>query len=72
MMIQDSVRVPAGSRFGLSIAALLLVAPLASSRAQSNLSSQGFGFPTGQLSSRAYGAGGSLAEIDPLSPVKPE
>jgi hypothetical protein len=39
--------------------------------AQSNLSSQGFGFPTGQLSSRAYGAGGSLAEIDPLSPVNP-
>jgi hypothetical protein len=39
--------------------------------AQSNLSSQGFGFPTGQLSARAYGAGGSLAEIDPLSPVNP-
>jgi len=39
--------------------------------AQSNLSSQGYGFPTGQLSARAYGAGGSLAEMDPLTPVNP-
>jgi hypothetical protein len=39
--------------------------------AQSNLSSQGFGFPTGQLSTRAYGTGGALAEMDPLSPVNP-
>lgn len=39
--------------------------------AQSNLSTQGFGFPTGQLSARALGAGGSLGEMDPLSPVNP-
>jgi len=43
----------------------------ASMNAQANLSSQGYGFPTGQLSARAYGAGGSLAEMDPLSPVNP-
>jgi hypothetical protein len=35
------------------------------------LSSQGFGYPTGQLSARAYGAGGAIAEMDPLSPVNP-
>jgi len=52
------------------IAAGLLLVPLAV-RAQSNLSSQGFGFPTGQLSARAYGAGGALAEMDPLTPVNP-
>ena len=45
--------------------------PRRRSRAQSNLSTQGFGFPTGQLSARALGAGGSLGEMDPLSPVNP-
>jgi hypothetical protein len=35
------------------------------------LSSQGLGFPTGQLSARSEGAGGSIAEIDPLSLVNP-
>lgn len=39
--------------------------------AQAALSTQGFGFPTGQLSSRAWGTGGSIAEVDPLSPVNP-
>ena len=50
----------------LSIAGLPLAA-----RAQAGLSTQGFGFPTGQMSTRTLGAGGSLAEIDPLSPVNP-
>lgn len=49
----------------------LIALPAAVLGAQSNLSGQGFGFPTGQLSTRAYGAGGSLAEMDPLSPVNP-
>jgi hypothetical protein len=40
-------------------------------RAQSNLSSQGFGYPPGQFSARANGAGGSIAEMDPLSPLNP-
>ncbi|HEY9225313.1 MAG TPA: hypothetical protein VIP11_01615 [Gemmatimonadaceae bacterium] len=39
--------------------------------AQASLSGQGFGFPTGQFSSRAQGTGGSVAEMDPLSPVNP-
>lgn len=40
-------------------------------RAQANMSTQGFGYPTGQLSSRAAGSGGSIAEVDPLSPINP-
>jgi hypothetical protein len=52
------------------IAATLLLVPLAA-RAQSNLSTQGFGFPTGQFSTRAYGTGGAVAEMDPLTPVNP-
>jgi hypothetical protein len=39
--------------------------------AQASLSLQGFGFPAGQMSTRTLGAGGSLAEIDPLTPVNP-
>jgi hypothetical protein len=45
------------------------LAPRAS--AQASLSLQGFGFPAGQMSTRTLGAGGSLAEIDPLTPVNP-
>jgi len=51
-------------------AAIIACIPAIAS-AQSSLSSQGFGFPTGQLSSRAYGAGGALGEMDPLSPINP-
>lgn len=51
-------------------AAIIACVPAIAS-AQSNLSSQGFGFPTGQLSSRAYGTGGAIGEIDPLSPINP-
>jgi len=54
-----------------SCAAAAFVLMPAAVHAQSNLSSQGYGFPTGQLSARAYGAGGSLAEMDPLTPVNP-
>jgi len=39
--------------------------------AQSNLSSQGFGYPPGQFSSRALGTGAAIGEIDPLSPINP-
>jgi hypothetical protein len=39
--------------------------------AQANLSTQGFGYPTGQFSTRTWGTGGALAELDPLSPVNP-
>jgi hypothetical protein len=55
-----------------SVCSLALVAaPAAALGAQSNLSTQGFGFPTGQQSARSLGAGGSLSEMDPLSPVNP-
>lgn len=58
-----------------AIAAIVASATIAMrasvSGAQANLSAQGFGFPTGQFSSRAYGAGGATAETDPLSPINP-
>jgi hypothetical protein len=39
--------------------------------AQGALSIQGLGYPTGQMSARAEGAGGSLADFDALSLVSP-
>jgi hypothetical protein len=56
---------------GLPILALALALPCAATGAQSNLSVQGFGYPTGQMSSRAEGSGGAVGEIDPLSPLNP-
>ena len=50
--------------------ATLLVLPVAA-RAQGTLSTQGFGYPTGQLSTRTLGTGGMLAEVDPLSVTNP-
>ncbi|MBC7789281.1 MAG: hypothetical protein H7Z74_05010 [Anaerolineae bacterium] len=38
---------------------------------QGTLSTQGFGYPPGQLSARAQASGGAIAELDPLSPVNP-
>jgi hypothetical protein len=71
MMKQAFVRsARAVSARSLSTLAVLALS-VGSAEAQSNLSSQGFGFPTGQLSARAYGTGGALAETDPLSPVNP-
>jgi hypothetical protein len=59
----------------LSTAGLLAAAATllhgASLGAQANLSGQGLGFPTGQISTRAEGAGGATAELDPLSMVNP-
>ena len=51
-------------------AAALLVLP-AVAGAQGTLSTQGFGYPTGQMSTRTLGTGGALAEIDPLSVTNP-
>ncbi|MDQ2767972.1 MAG: hypothetical protein M3Y30_12550 [Gemmatimonadota bacterium] len=42
-----------------------------SAAAQGTLSTQGFGYPAGGLSTHAEGVGGSIAENDPLSPVNP-
>ncbi len=68
-------RVARPARWPLLLAALAAVASasLAPRRAaaQGALSVQGFGYPTGQLSTRALGTGGALAEFDPVSPVNP-
>ncbi|MDB4898580.1 MAG: hypothetical protein JWN53_388 [Gemmatimonadetes bacterium] len=53
-----------------TLAAVLLALPLAA-RAQGALSTQGFGYPGGQMSARTLGTGGALAEIDPLSATNP-
>ena len=51
---------------------LLLCAAFATSAAaQGTISSQGFGYPAGGLSTRAEALGGSDAEGDPLSPLNP-
>lgn len=39
--------------------------------AQGALSTQGLGFPPGQMSTRAEGSGGSTADFDPLTPINP-
>jgi len=46
-------------------------APLAPLAAQGALSLQGFGYPTGQLSTRAAGTAGALGETDAGSPLNP-
>jgi hypothetical protein len=56
------------SAWRLVAAALVLPAALG---AQGNISTLGFGYPAGQLSTRALGAGGALGEIDPLSVSNP-
>jgi hypothetical protein len=58
---------------GARVAVLSMVVALGASRAeaQGNLSSQGFGYAPGQLSTRAWGTGGAIAELDPLSPLNP-
>jgi len=58
------------STAGLLVAAATLL-PGASLGAQASLSGQGLGYPTGQISTRAEGAGGATAEIDALSMVNP-
>jgi len=40
-------------------------------RAQANLSTQGFGYPTGQLSTAAMAVGGGTGEFDPASALNP-
>jgi hypothetical protein len=55
----------------LSLLAAALVAMPALAHAQGALSTQGFGYPWGYLSTRTLGTGGALAEIDPLSVTNP-
>ncbi|HEY2064567.1 MAG TPA: hypothetical protein VGG84_01335 [Gemmatimonadaceae bacterium] len=58
-------------RLSFTLALLPLAALPLAARAQGTLSTQGFGYPTGQISTRSLGAGGALAEIDPLSVTNP-
>ena len=50
---------------------IAILLPASSLAAQGTLSTQGFGFPTGQFSTRALGTGGGLAEFDPDTPINP-
>jgi hypothetical protein len=55
-----------------TLGTLVLCATVAASAsAQGNLSSQGFGYPAGGLSTHAEALGGSIAENDALSPFNP-
>src|SRR5690348_12672731 len=66
------LRVRSNGFWLVAVGALIGTTGLASrASAQASLSLQGFGFPAGQMSTRTLGAGGSLAEIDPLTPVNP-
>src|SRR4051812_28489277 len=40
-------------------------------RAQGTLSTQGFGYPTGEMSTRALGAGGATSDFDAFSSTNP-
>jgi hypothetical protein len=51
--------------------ALLFVGFALPLAAQGTLSTQGLGFPPGQLSTRANTMGGAIGEADPLSPLNP-
>jgi hypothetical protein len=53
---------------GMCIALLTAASPAG---AQGALSTQGFGYPPGEFSTRALGTGGGLAQFDPQSSVNP-
>jgi hypothetical protein len=62
---------PAMSKILLPVLLAAVTGTASSLGAQANLSGQGLGYPTGQLSTRAEGAGGAIAELDPMSLVNP-
>ena len=53
------------------VAAMALVLIGSRGNAQGALSTQGLGYPTGQMSARAEGTGGAVADFDALSLVSP-
>lgn len=55
----------------LALAAGVAVAIPAAADAQGTLSTQGFGYPPGQMSTRALATGGGIAEFDADSPLNP-
>jgi len=58
-------------RCALGIAFLLGVSLAKPAVAQGSLSGLGFGYPTGQLSTRAMVIGGSTGDLDPVTPRNP-
>jgi hypothetical protein len=54
-----------------SFVCLALLSLPALVRAQGTLSTQGFGYPTGEMSTRAIGAGGATADFDAFSSTNP-
>jgi hypothetical protein len=59
-----------GATLGVALGAALALSG-ARLAAQGSLSGQGYGYPTGELSSRAIATGGSIGEFDPASPLNP-
>lgn len=55
----------------ISLAAVAVVVPMTGAHAQGTLSTQGFGYPPGQFSTRALATGGGIAEFDADSPLNP-
>lgn len=53
------------------LALALMVTSAATGSAQGTLSTQGLGFPPGQLSTHAKSMGGATGETDPVSPLNP-
>ena len=58
-------------RSSLGGAALLIAVAATGLHAQSNVSTQGFGYPPGQLSTASLGSAGALSEFDPVSTLNP-
>ncbi|MGI8618638.1 MAG: hypothetical protein ACR2L6_06050 [Gemmatimonadaceae bacterium] len=58
------------TRFVLAVATVFSLGA-SGARAQGNLSTQGFGYPPGQLSASAMSLGGANAELDPSSGINP-
>jgi hypothetical protein len=54
-----------------TLAALAITLLPSAVAAQGTLSTQGLGFPPGQLSTAARSMGGSIGEVDPYSPLNP-
>jgi hypothetical protein len=55
----------------VSAAVVLALSGASGAAAQGNLSTFGFGYPPGQLSTRSQTTGGAIAEIDPVSTLNP-
>ena len=52
----------------LTLAGITLSQPVA---AQGNLSTQGLGYPPGEITTATMGAGGAFGETDPVSAINP-